>query len=118
MNAVLYTHDLEPITVVDINMCLWQRLYNGERISLAVYDAPILWSPINGEFAQIEFRKVDIVAEKLIYRGNTSLMLFTCDEENALALKAAFLPGQHKEVQRRTRNAFADGFLAAIGSTL
>lgn len=117
MNAVLYTHELEPITVVNINMSLWQRLYNGERISLAVYDEPILY-PSDGNNTQIKFRKVDILAEKLIYRGNTSLMLFTCDEENALALKASFLPGQHSEVQRRTRNAFADGFLAAIGSSL
>lgn len=41
-------------------------------------------------------------------------MLFTPDEENALLLRASFLPGQHNAVRNKERNAFAAGFLKAL----
>ena len=41
-------------------------------------------------------------------------MLFTHDEETALQMKAAFLPGQLGAIQGMQRNAFAQGFLTAL----
>lgn len=41
-------------------------------------------------------------------------MLFTHDEETALQMKAAFLPGQQGAMQDMQRIAFAYGFLTAL----
>lgn len=113
MNAVLYTHQLEPITVVDIPMWLWERLAQGQSIRLAVMeqpslvacDAPPTYSPP---------KMVEIFGERIRRREHETLMLFTADEENALLLKAEFLPGQRGELRNRERGAFAAGFLKAL----
>lgn len=113
MNAVLYTEDLEPITVVRISEFLWGRLRMGEQVRLAV--------PVELKLAQChstamreQFKTVTIYGELLRRRGHEHLMLFTTDEENALALKAEFLPGQNGTMQRRERSAFVRGFLEAL----
>ena len=110
MQAVLYTHQLEPITVVDIPMWLWERLAQGQTISLAARE------PVSFEDSPCyrPIRKVDIFGELMRRRGHETLMLFTSDEENALLLKSEFLPGQRGELQLRERSAFAKGFMKAL----
>lgn len=118
--AVLYTRALEPITVIDVPMRLWDLLSSGQRVKLAVREA--LATPLSGEtlsnYRDIKYRTVILYAEKFRYRDAESLMLFTEDEEHALLLQADFLPGQRTEVRRRQANhrarGFAEGFLAAI----
>ena len=114
MHAVLYTHQLEPITVVDIPMFLWDRLAKGESIVLEVLE-PFKVTPYSG--GPIDFappRRVAIFGELIRRREHETLMLFTGDEENALLLRAEFLPGQRGEVRNRERGAFAAGFLRAL----
>lgn len=114
MHAVLYTHQLEPITVVDIPMWLWDRLGRGEVIRLAVQE-PISFLPASTPPpAESRTRVVSIFGEKFRRREHEALMLFTADEENALLLQAEFLPGQRGEVRNLERSAFAGGFLKAL----
>jgi hypothetical protein len=42
-------------------------------------------------------------------------MLFTNDEEAALALRPEYLPGQLHDLRDQRKAAFAHGFLHAIG---
>lgn len=120
MHAVLYTQALEPITVLDIPMRLWDMLARGELVKLAVREVspPV---PSDGEtpgHRDLKFRTVDLYAEKFRYRSTETLMIFTRDEEHALLLQADFLPGQRTEVRRRQADhrsrGFAEGFLHAI----
>ena len=113
MHAVLYTHQLEPITVVDIPMFLWDRLAKGENIVLAVME-PVKLTPYTGGEIGPALRRVAIFGERLRRREHETLMLFTSDEENALMLRAEFLPGQRGELRNRERGAFAAGFLKAL----
>ena len=114
MHAVLYTHQLEPITVVDIPMFLWDRLAKGETIVLAVQE-PFKPTPYTGgPIDAAPCRRVAIFGERIRRREHETLMLFTADEENALLLRAEFLPGQRGEVRNRERGAFAAGFLRAL----
>ena len=114
MHAVLYTHQLEPITVVDIPMFLWDRLAKGETIVLAVMEPLKLTSHTGGPIDATPCRRVAIFSERIRRREHETLMLFTTDEENALLLRAEFLPGQRGEVRNRERGAFAAGFLRAL----
>lgn len=111
--AVLYTRDLEPITVIDIPMRLWDMLARGDRVKLPVYDTDYL-----NLREPAPCITVSLYAEKFRYRDAEALMLFTCDEEHALLLQADFLPGQRTEVRRRQAihrdRGFAEGFLRAI----
>lgn len=113
MNAVLYTHQLEPITVVDIPMWLWDRLAEGHPIFLEVMQ-PVPSNFLTADDVGPAPKKVAIFGERLRRRNHETLMLFTGDEENALLLRSAFLPGQHGEVQNRECRAFAAGFLKAL----
>lgn len=113
--AVLYTHDLEPITVVTIPMWLWDRLEKGDAIRLAVMEAPKL-TPSYGVPMTAQMKTVTIFAEMLVRRGKRHMMLSTQDEETALLLKADFLPGQRQELRHRERGAFAKGFLQAFAA--
>lgn len=113
MQAVIYTHQLEPITVVDIPMWLWERLMRGDFVRLAVTEmVPVasLHAPPSYE----KTRVVEIFGDRLRRGKYESLMLFTSDEENALLLKADFLPGQRGELRSKERGAFARGFLDAL----
>ena len=115
MKAVLYTQQLEPITVVDLPMWALEKLGKGEYINIPVPLPPVL---VPGRFPEpvdlYREQRVVIHGERFTRRGCDVLMLFTNNEETALMLKAAFLPGQEGEVQNRQAKAFASGFLRAI----
>lgn len=114
MLAVLYTHQLEPITVVDIPMWAWERLSRGDCVRLHVPE-PVRINPMSRwDSLTYQPRVVEIFGDKLRRGEHETLMLFTGDEESALLLKADFLPGQRGEAQRRERGAFAAGVLRAF----
>lgn len=120
MRAVLYTLQMEPITVVDIPMWLWQRLEDGDTIAVPTKIRPPLGANINeGRMSQsYRFDIVHIFAEPIVRKRHRSLMLFTRNEEHALRLQADFLPGQRAELQSRERDAFGRGFVEALSMML
>lgn len=114
MNTVIYTDDMEPITVINIDA--WTEKFLNEHGSVRLAVMPIF--PINYEDKSAglvqSFNIVSIRAERFHRKGKTHTFLITEDEETALLLKAAFLPGQNREVQQRERDAMAKGFLQAL----
>ncbi|WAB91980.1 hypothetical protein OSS47_28345 [Pseudomonas citronellolis] len=114
MKAVLYTHDLEPITVIDLEPWAWEFLEQHGSVVLQVQTPPTIEQLRNPMLLTMQM--VRITAEKLIRRNHRTLMLFTADEEPALLLKSAFLAGQNRDVQERERAAFARGFLHALNA--
>ena len=66
--------------------------------------------------ARDSLKTVEIFAERIVRRGREHMMLFTRDEESALLLKCAFLPGQQAGLQKREREAFVRGFLEALAN--
>lgn len=112
-HAVLYTNDMEPITVVRIHESLWNRLWTGDRIRLVV-PMPLNLFPKSDTPIREDLKIVEIHGEVFIRRGHKHMFVFTNDDENALLLRSEFLPGQRKDVQHALRNAFARGFLHAL----
>lgn len=116
MRAVLYAHDMEPITVIHLESWAWEFLRDHGSVRLAVippaqafFDPDAMSAPTRGTNWIVH-----ITAELLVRGKHRSLMLFTNDEEAALLLKSELLPGQHKDVQNRERSAFARGFMDAL----
>lgn len=115
MRTVLYADDMEPITVIDLPPMAVEFLKERGRVRLPVLLPFRL--PMLNEYAtpsKAMLRTVDISAETLVRKGREHMMLFTRDEESALLMKCAFLPGQQAGLQEREREAFARGFLDAI----
>lgn len=111
--AVLYTNDLEPITVIDLSPVAMHYLLKKGSAVLAVWEE-FKFVPVDESTSMPKVRTVRIRAEEFRYRNARSLMLFTDDEEDALLMRAAFLPGQTKAKREVHANGFKAGFLAAI----
>lgn len=113
MRAVLYSaRDLEPITVIELPDWAVEMLRRHDRIALNVAEpltAGALFDP-----STLRFRVVKIWAEQLRMGHNKTLMVFTNDDETALLLEAAFLPGQQRDVRARVDDARARGFWHAL----
>lgn len=115
MRVVLYADDMEPITVIDLPTMAERYLNEHGMVRLAVQLPPML-SVLAAKQAPSfgDCKTVTIFGERLIRHGREHMMLFTRDEESALLLKCAFLPGQQAGLQEREREAFARGFLKAL----
>lgn len=117
MRAVLYTHDMEPITVIDLQPWAWQFLHDQRSVRLAV-QRPMAahYDPDAENVPKLDMGMwiVNITAEVLVRGKHTSLMLFTHDEEAALLLKSELLPGQYRDAQDREKAAMAKGFMEAL----
>lgn len=119
MKAVIYADDLEPITVIQLEQWAYQFLLENGVVRIAVMPrVPAMLSRANATPSDLRMNQyiVTISAERIRRGPYEALMLFTRDEESALLLKAAFLPGQYAEVQEREADSFAKGFLHAINA--
>lgn len=113
--VVLYSNDFEPITVIELIQPAWDMLNRVGFVRLPIISPPSTLAQTGPSVPDNSpLRIVNIIAEKLYRNGCESLMLFTADEESALMLRAAFLPGQQGILQQLEWNAFAYGFIAAM----
>lgn len=113
MRAVLYTYDLEPITIIDVPQEAMDYLRERGIVRIPVPTFPKASFPLSSPIPT-EVKIVTIRAEKFVFGDQETMMLFTRDEETALQMKATFLPGQLGAIQDLQRNVFAYGFLTAL----
>lgn len=116
MRVVIYAHDFEPITVVELPILAVEHLKRQGRVALAI-QVRVDWANLKpGEKISAEAgpRKILLNAERISVAGNDNLIIFTKDEVDALLLKAAFLPGQLPVMQAAEKAAFAEGFNTAL----
>jgi hypothetical protein len=101
MNVVLYTNDLEPITILDLPVWLLEQLEKQGAARIAVVPPTFLNAPERPyEYDQGMFKTVTIYCEKLRWKdGTTKPILITRDEELALSLRPDWLPGQRASIQ-------------------
>ena len=116
--VVIYTNDMEPITVVELSSAARELLLKRGRVRLAV-NPPFSFDSFDYDShkAPFDWRKyeVELFVETLLRHGKVHKMVFTHNEESALLLKATFLPGQYGELGEVRAKAMADGFIKALG---
>lgn len=115
MEVVLYTDDMEPITVIDLPRGLCDMLDGGRMVHVAVQTPVNVAASVPPVFADTPPKQVSIWAERFRRKGRDHVFLFTRDEEVALLLKASFLPGQRREVQEEFKRGLAHGLSIAFG---
>jgi len=102
MRVVLYSDDFEPITVIDLPLWLLEQLERQGQVRVAVLRPPqVAMNTGNIPVGSVEGPDVvTIYCEKLRWKdGTTKPILVTHDEELALALRPAWIPGQTQAVQ-------------------
>ena len=117
MRVVIYTYDLEPITIIDLDRWALDCLIKAGQVVLPILQEP-RYHAMTGDFVvpRPDIRECTIRLEPIYFpwRGVHSEMLYTRDEESSLLLKSVFLPGQTAAVLEQRRQAFAQGFAQAI----
>jgi hypothetical protein len=101
MNVVIYTLDLEPITVVDLPMWMLDHIERSGAVKVAVK------RPITADFIErvavgtVEGPECVTIQEARLRwpDGSIKSILVTKDEELALTLRPEWLPGQRLQVQ-------------------
>ena len=102
MNIVLYTRDMEPVTIIDlpIDLLNWATNENSGYLRLAVPNPnPSCW--LGGQYMPIAFDSytVGIEFQRLILRSRVESWLAIVDnDEYALMLKPSWLPGQQAKI--------------------
>ena len=99
MNVVLYTTDMEPITILELPLWLLEQLEKQGAVRIAVLKPPRINE--DGESTTFDMPEtVTVYAERLRWRdGTTKIILVTPDDELALTLRPEWLPGQRAAVQ-------------------
>lgn len=120
MRTVLYTYEFEPITVLELRQWHLHYLKTRGRVELAVFPPIEHVTELAEDAVPSNCYRVSIVAEPICLRGarfggeQKHFLLFTRQEEVAMLLGSAFLPGQIKELREAEREAFSRGVLAAF----
>lgn len=122
MNVVIYTQDMEPITIIDLPLAAIQFGLKRQFLMLPV---PIPFQMIQDGGARIDDLVIRTVAlefnELRMPNGQTSWIVVTQDEEVALMLRPAWLPGQrgaindYEGVIRRLRDALLLAVVRGMG---
>lgn len=113
VRTVLYTDDFEPITVLELPASARGFLEEHGLVRLAV-PTRVQFSPSTLPARYEQPKYVTVWTERFIRHGLSHLFLFTNDDENAMLLRAAFLPGQRRDLRDQRANAFAEGFVHAL----
>lgn len=119
MRVVLFDDEtMEPLTVIKLPIWAHERLRTGERINFPVLEklTPSSFRKDLDPLEPLSMKIVTVWFEEFRRNGQNHWFCFTRDSENSLKLKAMFLPGQVKEVQKREENAFTAGLFAALRS--
>ena len=101
MNVVLYTHNFEPITILDLPIWLLEQVEKHGAVKVAVMRPLQLDNTGTIAVGSVEGNNVvTIYCERLRWKdGTVKPVLVTDDEELALTLKPEWLPGQRQRVQ-------------------
>lgn len=104
MQVVLYTQDMEPITILELPVWLLEQLERFGAVKVAVQPTVNL-TAANSNLTYEHPKTVTIYCEKLRWKdGTTKTILVTPNDELALTLKPAWLPGQIGTIQGYQRN--------------
>lgn len=113
MRATVYSRDLEPITVVWLAPWAVQMLNETGCIAFAIVPAvPVAFDP--DAVPRLENWVVQLRGERLRLGFAQTWVLIADDEELALMLRAAFLPGQQRAIRELERDAFGKGAATAF----
>lgn len=113
MHVTVYSRDLEPITVIWLAPWAVRMLTEHRCIAFAAIQALQASSQLDA-IPQHENWVIRMRGEQLRLGVAQTWILIADDEELALMLRSAFLPGQHRAVREIERQAKSEGAAMAL----
>lgn len=114
MLTVVWTHDLEPVTIIDLPAFALEYLRKGARWNIPVpITMPALGVWAVEDIAKLEPIRVCTLTGEVLQRGpHRTVMAFVDEwnEANALALRPDYLAGQLRDM-RELMDRYAPGAL-------
>lgn len=100
MNVVIYTQDLEPVTVIDLPHWAMEQ---GEREGVVrlVSRQPLPMSLHKNDAAVIKVHTALIRFNKMRFFGRDGWIVTTDSDAMAMGLEATWLPGQKHEIEEQ-----------------
>lgn len=117
--AVIYTYDMEPITVISMRSSWWDHLIKYGQIRFAVYESMTVENLAVDDYAVLKknYLTAEIRAHMIRRADNQVHLLLTTDHETtALLLDSSILPGQVAKINEMKKAAFGKGLIAALSS--
>lgn len=119
MKTVLYTYDLEPITVVDIPIDSYKTIEERNIHYFYLAITPEVITTANAGDAigfDIKNYKVCINIEQFEFYGKRKFFFFVNEEDltKAFRLRAEYLPGQNRLRDETFKKGVAEGMLRAL----
>ena len=118
MRFVLYDEDtMEPLTVLPVTFGpeMWRNIKRGMPYRVHV-PMKLDWTAIKQDMDITEKMTIPIVTMRFepVWKDGKEWfwLALTRDSEDALKLRAVFLPGQRKEVRRAWEDGFSEGIAA------
>jgi hypothetical protein len=105
MNVVLYTRDFEPITVIDLPMWAIEHAMRQQFVHVAHIEEPqfLRFTDQIDDTAKLRFVTLEF-HELRLPRDRSMYLVTVDDEETALLLRPAWLPGQRAKINQYERN--------------
>lgn len=113
MRAIIYTDDMEPITVINLPIQVHKFEFKMYRVAVHKPLSMTTWDP-SIRSSQESFHTVNIYVERFHRKDKIYPLFITNDEELALQLKSEPLPGQLKDYQDEYIKGFAKALAMAI----
>lgn len=114
MNIVLYTDDMEAVTVIDVPRIFAKAEPPFKNSFVVAVHEPFRGIASNEPLELRLMRTVTIRIEWFQRKGQYHPFFFINNEEWALELRSSRLPGQHKEYHREFERGFINGIMAAM----
>lgn len=102
MNVVLYTRDMEPITVFDLPMWALEFAQRMGRVRIDVADPVDMKQPMPGQRVDsLRFHIVTLEFHRLLLSRDRESWIVTVDDDVlALKLRPSWLPGQRAKINQ------------------
>ncbi len=108
MNIVLYTRDMEPITIIDLPMWAVEIGERQRMVAVELMDPVRMAQPSDmSEDPRLMARTVWLDFHPIRFYDQKSWLITVENEELALLLKPSWLPGQRKMIndyERKVKN--------------
>jgi len=101
MNVVLYTREMEPITIIDLPLAVLEFGQKEGFVRVEAFDPPQLVPMHESAPIEMTFNVVTLRFDRLRFYNRESWFVTVDDDVIALKLKPSWLPGQQAEVNQQ-----------------
>lgn len=102
MRTVVYTKDMEAITIVDLPLSVLEIGYKQRWVKVRITKPIFFGTPVPNDVFSVDYTTCSFYFEKIVRpeRGETAYIIIAEDEILAMSMEPSWLPGQQGKVNK------------------